>query len=592
MLTNLHIENFAIIDILDLELAPGLIVLTGETGAGKSIIIDAVNTLLGSRADSTMIRRGADRAIIEAAFEIPQTPNQAIQELLRKDDLLDDPSYILLAREIKRNGRSTARINGHAVNIKLLKEIGELLVDMHGQSDHLSLFKVDQHIKLLDRFAKTTPLLERYQTAFRKLREINRNLNALKQDELEAARKADLLSYQINEITAADLHIGEEESLTEERNRLSNAETLASACQEVLTLLDEGNPEVPSISDLFGQVFTTVQKIAKIDPAQEKMSEFTALIDGNLNELAHDIRNYLETTAYDPARLAWIEDRLNTIYNLKRKYGDSIGLILEYLQQAQDDLENITHAEEKIAQLEQEKQTLLKQILEHGIALSKARHQAARELQQLLENEFSELKMAHAKFKVDFQYHQSPDGVALPDGQVVGYDAFGLEAVEFLIETNPGEGFKPLAKIASGGETARIMLALKNVLAQADHIPTLIFDEIDQGIGGRIGTTVGRKLWKLTAQHQVICITHLPQLAAFGNIHLHVSKHFENNRTTTTVTRIAGEKRLFELAKMFGKPSEGTLKSAQELLHTVRQMTSGTTQDQSLPHHTNQTGEH
>ena len=573
MLKELRIENFAIIDHLELQFPEGFIVLTGETGAGKSIIMDALNTLLGSRPDSSVIRRGAERAIIEATFQIPESLQQPINDLLSKDELTEETNIVLLEREIRRNGRNIARINGHAVNVSLLKEVGEYLVDMHGQSDHLSLLKVNQHIKLLDRFAKISLPLENYRKTYRELTKINRELNKLKQNEQDAARLADLLTYQINEINAANLKVGEEETLVQERNRLSNAENLASACQEALTLLDIGNPEVPSISDLFGQTHHAIQKISKLDPSQEEMENFTALIEGNLSELALNLRNYLESIEFNPKRLQQIEERLETIYSLKRKYGDTIEKILEFLNKAQAELESITHAEETIDALETQKQTLLQKIVSQGLELSAKRHEAAQKLEQLLLKEFEALKMPQARFQVNFNYKYESEGVRLPNGETVSYDANGLESVEFFIETNPGEGMKPLTKIASGGETARIMLALKNVLAQADHVPTLIFDEIDQGIGGRIGTTVGYKLWNLTAQHQVICITHLPQLAAFGNTHFRVAKTFEDNRTTTIVEEISGEKRVHELAKMLGKLSESTIQSAQELLQTVTQYT-------------------
>ncbi|MCD6401671.1 MAG: DNA repair protein RecN [Anaerolineales bacterium] len=572
MLIELHINNFAIIDHLELSFPEGLIVLTGETGAGKSIIMDALDTLLGSRAESISIRGGAERANIEATFQIPEFLKPQIHEILNKGDLLDDPDYVILEREIRRNGRNIARVNGRTVGVSFLREIGEHLVDMHGQSDHLSLLKINQHLGFLDRFARLDSLLDHYHSVYHKLQDVEHELETLHQDEQEAARKADLLTYQINEITSAKLEIGEEKALREERNRLANAEGLASACREALSLLDESNPDSPSISELFGEVFGVIQKVAKLDNSQESLSELSTTIDGNLTELAKNIRSYSESIEYNPKRLNQVEERIETIYKLKRKYGNSIEEILQFSIQAQQDLEKITHAEERIDFLEDKKETLRKEIVILGSELSDKRHEAALKLQQLLDKEFNDLKLSQAHFRVDFQFRTDPNGILLPDGNRIAFTSNGLERVEFLIETNPGEGYKPLAKIASGGETARIMLALKNVLAQADHIPTLIFDEIDQGIGGRVGTTVGYKLWKLTTQHQVICITHLPQLAAFGNVHLHVEKKIKNNRTITQVTNVKGEERTIELAQMLGNLSEGTIKSANELLFTVKQM--------------------
>ncbi|MFN2152115.1 MAG: DNA repair protein RecN [Anaerolineales bacterium] len=574
MLTELRIENFAIIDQLELQFGAGLAVFTGETGAGKSIIIDALETVLGNRADSTFIRSGAERASIEATFHLVDPVRIPIHELLQTEELLDDPDFVTLGRELRLNGRNVARVNGRSVNVNLLHEIGEYLVDIHGQSQHLSLLRVRQHLGLLDGFADTEELLGAYQETYRKLQAVRRELEALRQSEREAARRSDLLTYQVEEIDAAHLKTGEEEGLREERTRLANAEGLANLSQQALQLLDDGNPESPAITDLLGEVVDALQDLARIDSGQAAISTQATIIFEEVADLSRELRDYLESVEFNPKRLEQVEERLDLINSLKRKYGDTIEAILAAADQARQELENITHAEERTQELQVEQNNLLTQLAKRGLALSEKRRDAAEQLARAIETELDDLRMPGARFQVAFERRTSPDGVPLPDGERLAFDLTGLENVEFLVETNPGEGLKPLVKIASGGETARLMLALKNVLAKADHVPTLIFDEIDQGIGGRVGTVVGHKLWQLTNRHQVLCITHLPQLAAFGQQHFQVQKQIEGGRTTTAVHSVEGEARLNELAQMLGEISLGTLKSAQEILQSARNLTS------------------
>ncbi len=574
MLKELRIENFAIIDQLEIQFGAGLAVFTGETGAGKSIIIDALESIMGNRADSTFIRSGAERANVEAVFHIPETIRAPVHALLEEEDLLDDVEFVTLGRELRRNGRNIARINGRSVNVSLIQQISEYLVDIHGQSQHLSLLRVRQHLGLLDRYANSDPLLEPYQITFNHLQDLRRELKTLRQNERDAARRADLLSYQIDEIDSAHLKKGEDDELLEERNRLANAEGLASLSQEALQLLDEGDPESPAITDLLGEVVDALNHLARIDTSQtETGAQATSLFE-DITELSRNLRDYLEGIEFNPKRLIQVEERIDLIQNLKRKYGDTITDVLAFVQKAHNEFDAITNAEERILELEAKQGSLLAELAKQGLALYEIRQAAAKQLAKSIETELDDLRMAGARFKVNFERQPDPDGVALPTGERVAFDSTGLERVEFLIETNPGEGFKPLVKIASGGETARLMLALKNVLAQADHVPTLIFDEIDQGIGGRVGTVVGKKLWQLTSQHQVLCITHLPQLAAFGQQHFQVQKQIADGRTITNVLEIEGETRLNELAQMLGEISMGTLKSAQEILQTAGEFTS------------------
>jgi len=574
MLNELRIENFAIIDHLEIQFGPGLCVFTGETGAGKSIIIDALETILGNRADSIFIRSGAERATVEASFHITENIREPVNALLEEEDLLDDPEFVTLGRELRRTGRNVARINGRSVNVSLLHEIGEYLVDIHGQSQHLSLLRVRQHLGLLDRYADTNSLVIPYQKTYKQLQNVRHELDTLRKNERDAVRRADLLSYQIVEIDSTHLKKGEDNDLVEERNRLANAEGLSSLSQEALQLLDEGDPENPAITDILGETVDTLNNLARIDTSQIQTSQQAAALFEDISELSRNIRDYLEGIEFNPKRLIQVEERIDLIQNLKRKYGDTIEVVLAFAERARSELETINNAEERILELETQKEKLLSKLAKQGLALFEKRTAAADQLASSIEAELDDLRMAGARFQVAFERRPNPEGVPLPSGERVAFDATGLERVEFLIETNPGEGFKPLVKIASGGETARLMLALKNVLAQADHVPTLIFDEIDQGIGGRVGTVVGKKLWQLTNQHQVLCITHLPQLAAFGQQHFQVQKQIEDGRTKTNVVLIDGKARLNELAQMLGQVSMGTLKSAQEILQSASKATS------------------
>lgn len=581
MILELEIENFAIIDRLEVRFRPGLITFTGETGAGKSIIIDAMETLLGGRAEVTQVRSGSERALISAVFQLDTVTQTELIQLLEEQDLIDprQPELLVLSREIRANGRSPARVNGASANTSLLRQIGEYLVDVHGQSEHLSLLRVSQHLGLLDNYLVTLQgsaaevLIRAYRETYQALQAIKKELEALQQAEREAVRRSDILNYQIKEIEAARLHPGDEEALREERNRLANAEGLASAAQEAIQSIDEGTPESPAAVDLVGQAAHAISALARLDPSQAALLEQAEAISASLADLSTSLHDYLEGIEFNPRRLDQVEERLGLIQTLKRKYGDTIPAVLEFAGRARFELDEITHAAERIQELSADQEIQLKKLGEHGLALSQMRRAAAEKLGKAIERELADLHMPGARFQVDFQQTADPQGAPLPDGQRLTYRASGLEKVEFLIAPNPGEGFKPLAKIASGGETSRLMLAIKNVLAKADHIPTLIFDEIDQGIGGRVGAIVGEKLWELSRQHQVLCITHLPQLAVFGEQHLHVQKAVSDGRTATQVEQLEGEARLQELAQMLGGLSPGTLHSARDLLEMVETKT-------------------
>lgn len=579
MLTELHIQNFAIIDKLTLKLGPGLIILTGETGAGKSIILDAVEMLIGGRADASMVRAESDAAFVEGVFQLKGPEKEAVQFILKREDLLDDPDYVTLTREVRREGRSTARVNGRTAGVSLLKEIGAALVDIHGQSEHLSLLDPRAHLGLLDRYAEVAKPLSEYRQSYQKLLNVRRELNELRAAQADSDRRLEMLTFQADEIESARLKPGEEDELRKERDRLANAESLAQYAQDALGVLDEGSPESAAASDLVGQASRSLAGLAKIDKAQEELANQAALLEDTLAELVRSLRNYLEEIEFNPKRLDEVEERLNLIHNLTRKYGGNIPAVIAFGADARKQLENISNAGERITALETEESKLLQVLSKQAQTLSDKRKSSAEKLGKGIELELDDLKMAAARFGVDFQTRPDPNGIPLADpekaqgiGARVAFDQSGFDRVEFLVAPNPGEGLKPLAKIASGGETSRLMLALKNILASADEIPSLIFDEIDQGIGGRVGLTVGFKLWHLARTHQVFCVTHLPQLAVFGDQHYQVQKLIQGNRTLTRVERLEGEPQLLELSQMLGEVGEGTLRSAHELMQVARAM--------------------
>ncbi|MGE5461747.1 MAG: DNA repair protein RecN [Syntrophothermus sp.] len=575
MLTELRIHNFAIIDKLDLTFGPGLIILTGETGAGKSIILDAVVMLIGGRADSTLIRTDADAAFVEGVFHLRGPEKEAVHAILQREELMDDPDYVVLTREVRREGRSVARVNGRTANVSLLKELGALLIDIHGQAEHLSLLDPRAHLGLLDRYAEVARPLSDYRQTYHTLLNLRRELNDLRKAQTDAQRRVDMLTYQAEEVESARLKPGEDEELRKERDRLANAEALSRNAQEALAVLEEGSPETPAATDLMGQVVQALSALAKIDSAQNDMADQAELLLENMSDLIHNLQDYMDEIEFNPKRLDEVEERLDLIHSLTRKYGGSIPAVIAYGAEARKQLELITTASERIQDLEMQEARLLEKLAKQGSLLSEKRKSAAVEMGSGIEAELDDLRMEAAQFGVDFQTRPDPNGAPVEDGTRIAFDQNGFDRVEFLIAPNPGEGLKPLAKIASGGETSRLMLGLKNVLARADEVPSLIFDEIDQGIGGRVGMVVGQKLWNLSRMHQVFCVTHLPQLAAFGDEHYQVQKLVQSNRTLTQVERLDGEPRLLELSQMLGEVGEGTLRSAHELMQVARQMIKG-----------------
>lgn len=572
MLTELHIQNFAIIDKLDLRFGAGLIILTGETGAGKSIILDAVVMLIGGKADTTFVRADSDAAFVEGVFQLKGPEREAVHEVLNREELMDDPDYIVLMREVRKEGRSVARVNGRTVNVGLLKELGALLIDIHGQAEHLSLLDPRAHLGLLDRYADVSKPLNDYRQTYHSLLTLRHELNDLRKAQADADRRIEMLTYQVEEIESAKLKVGEDEELRKERDRLANAESLAQNAQEALAILEEGSPETPAATDLIGQAAQALAALAKIDAGQAELANQAEVMLDTLSDIIHELRGYLDEIEFNPKRLEDVEERLDLIHSLTRKYGGNIPAVITYGTDAKKQLETITGAADRIAELEMQEAKLLEKLSKQGGTLSEKRKAAAETMGKGIETELDDLRMASAQFGVDFQTKPDPNGIPLADGTRLAFDQNGIDRVEFLVAPNPGEGLKPLAKIASGGETSRLMLGLKNVMARADEVPSLIFDEIDQGIGGRVGMVVGHKLWNLSRSHQVFCVTHLPQLAAFGDQHYQVQKLVDKGRTLTRVEPLEGEARLLELSQMLGEVGEGTLRSAHELLQTARQM--------------------
>jgi DNA repair protein RecN (Recombination protein N) len=585
VLVELTIRDFAIIDELHLRFGEGLNVLTGETGAGKSIIVDAVSLLLGGRGDAGLIRAGAGRASVEGVFRLDAEARAAVEPILEADGLEgDEPGILVLSREIRKEGRNICRINGRAVALKSLQSVGECLVDIHGQTEHLSLMRVREHADLLDRYGGLWPLRQEVADRVAELRAVRRELSSLRRDERELARRTDLLQYQVSEIDAARLEPGEDQELGTERTRLANAEQLQALAQEAFTALYESGEDQASAVDLLQAAALALAGLLRLDPSTSALAETSEQVGYQLEDLAEQVREYRDQVEFNPRRLNQVEERLSLLHNLQRKYGDSIADVLAFAERARQELETIEHSEERIAELEAEEDRLLHEIGRLGSELSRQREEAGRRLAAGIEAELDELSMARARFGVDLAWRDDPEGTYVDEagrngaqGQRIAFDSSGLDRVEFLVAPNVGEPLKPLIRIASGGETSRLMLALKTVLAQADRTPTLIFDEIDAGIGGRVGGVVGHKLWGLTRGdgdlvrcHQVLCVTHLPQLASYGDVHLHVTKGVVGGRTVTSVEALEGKALEEEMAGMLGAVTELTRASAVEMLASSR----------------------
>ncbi|MBW7880642.1 MAG: DNA repair protein RecN [Anaerolineae bacterium] len=568
MLEELRIQNFAIIDRLELSFAPGLNVITGETGAGKSIIVDAVELLLGGKADAGMIRSGAERATIEGVFALHGLTRGLLLPMLEREDLLaDGDDVVTLYREVRANGRSIARVNGVSVNQDVLREVGDTLVDIHGQSEHLSLLNPRSHLDLLDRYADLMGMRAALQTLVDVLHTIRAEIRALEVDKDALERRAEMLRHEIEDIESADLDPAEEGDLRAERTKLSNSEQLATLAASIVTLLSgDAAEDLPGV-DRMQQVAAALGKLAAIDTDLRDWAEVAEGIAAQVQDLAVEMADYADTVEYNPQRLNDIEERLEVINKLKRRYNaDSITALLARASAARDALAGIENSDERLEDLRRQERDKLIHIGDLANKISAVRKTVGKQLAKRVMRELADLRMERAEFEIGIEQDDDPDGCIVGERRLA-FDATGIDKVEMLLSANPGEALRPLAKVASGGEAARIMLALKRVLTAADHTPTLIFDEVDQGIGGRIGTVVGEKLWTLTHGHQVMVVTHLPQLAGFADRHYHVKKIAQADRTSTQVTMLDNEAdRISELAAMLGTIGESGMASARDIL--------------------------
>ena len=574
MLAEIDITNFAIIEHLHLQLHRGFNVMTGETGAGKSIIIDAVGMLLGGRAQSEFVRANTDKARVEGTFALENAARESIFPILDEIGIEHEDDSLIVTREIHLEGRNICRANGRTVTLHTLERIGEFLIDIHGQSEHLSLLRVREHVDFLDRYGNLSNLRACVAAKVRTLRAVRNEIKTLMMDARQVARRVDRLTYVVEEISEANLKIGEEEALKQERELLGNAELRANLADHAYRSLFGAGEDEKGAIDLLNEALQAVAGLEKYDAAVKIMLDEAESATAQADDLARSLRAYRDGVDHNPARLAQIDERMDLIFRLKRKYGDTIEEIIQYGENAAAELATISHSEERTKELQQQEAQLLKDIAALAGDLSRARRDAGERLAREIEAQLQDLGMAKAKFGAALERADDAEGPEV-EGRRVAVDTTGIDRVEFLVSPNPGEPLKPLAKIASGGETSRLMLAMKSVLAVADNTPTLIFDEIDQGIGGRTGGIVGNKLWALTPsaqksdgvpQHQVICITHLPQIAVFGDAHFKIRKEVVGERTVTLIQELDGNDRVEELAIMLGTATATTRQNAEELL--------------------------
>lgn len=621
MLLELSIKDFAIIDSLHLRLHRLFNVFTGETGAGKSIIIDAVNALLGGKIGAEFVRAGAERASVEGIFTIHPLPPikgrwepfefmshadgsngvgtlldvfdqadtyarsaaadaesadaaVALATLLHQYDIVPEDDQLILARDIFRSGRTVARINGRAISQQVLQQVASWLIDIHGQSEHMSLLRPEQHVNFLDRYVELLPLRNQLAAKVTDWRNARKQLLELQQSERDVSRRTEFLRFEVDEIERAELQPGEVEELEEERKVLNNAERLRELCAQVYGAIsggDTSSDDFQSALDQLRPALRALNELVRLDKNLKEEEEGLGEAIYRLEEVSTSLSSYQSDIEDDPQRLADIEERLDLIARLKRKYGATIEEILQRAAEDRAELDTLVHRDELMEQLQQQDIHLRREIGQVAQQISERRRAGANALAAAMEEQLNDLNMKRARFSVEIRQNLDPNGVpASIDGQEEQYyacDTSGIDRVQFLIAPNPGEPFKPLTKIASGGETSRLMLALKTILSAADATPTLIFDEIDSGISGRSGQVVGEKLWQLTRNHQVICVTHLPQIAAFADTHYNVNKQIFDERTITVVNELRPEQRVREIAHiMGGDVTEFSMKSAEEML--------------------------
>lgn len=547
MLRELWIKNLAIIDDLRVRFDAGLNVLTGETGAGKTIIIDALSLALGSRAQSDLVRAGEKEAVVQAYFEIERGS--------KLPDIGIDISHdLILRRSISLTGKSRAYINDTMVNIQSLSEIGKSLVDIHGQHEHQSLMSVDTHRLLLDAYGRLRDHIEKVESLYHEVQALKKEADELTQKIKERAHRLDLLRFQIHEIDAASLRHGEKEELSEEKKILSNLSRLNELTEAAYSILygSEG-----SCMEKFSSVVSKAREMASID---QSISNTLNVLESALpliEETVISLRGCKDKYNIDPEKLTEIEERLELIKRLERKYGEGIATILRYRVEAEKELTGLELSDERLDSIEAELKVKEEMLINVAHSLSEKRKKIARKIEELVENELRELAFGKAEFRIAISQE--------------ALTSHGLDRVEFMFSANPGEPPKPLVKIASGGELSRVMLALKGILADVDNIPILIFDEVDAGIGGKTAESVGMKLKTISNKHQVLCTTHLPQIAYLGDFHIKIEKRQKDGRVCVEVTELSGKERQKEIARMLsGRITEVSLKHARELLGSTQ----------------------
>ena len=553
MLEHLHIRNAALIKESEISFGDGLNILTGETGAGKSMIIDSLQFALGGRAGKDFLRHGEKQAAVEALFSVQ---SQALTEKLAENGIApEEDGTLLITRTLSETGKSVCRINGSTVTVGMLKEIAEDMIDIYGQHEHQSLLNPAKHIRLLDRFcgAGFGEAMEEYKNSWQRLKELEKQLAILIGDESQREQRMDMLRFQKEEIEAAALQEGEEETLLERKKRLSSMEKLMRLTGESVTLLYDGDDRVPSACDQLGDALAKLQEAAEYDVALSPLAD--ALADGYaaVEDCARELKREAEKQETDPEELERIEERLQLFYKLKRKYGGSIEAVLDFYKKAVQELDFLSNSSEKTAELSAEKAAEEKRLSALAETLTARRKATAEQVEEQIEAALHDMEMKHARFHI--QMDEKAD-----------WGADGKDKVEFLISANAGEPLKPLAKIASGGEMSRVMLALKTVLVDADEIGTFIFDEIDTGVSGRTARKVGEKMRFLGGKRQILCITHLPQIAAMADNHFLIEKESNAGETVTRVTALDEEGEVREVARLMNDVTETTLAAARELL--------------------------
>ncbi len=563
MLKNIHISNFALAHNLNIAFGEGLNIITGETGTGKSILVGAISAVLGGRVFTEVVRTGEEKALIDAVFDISRL--KMVKKILQEKGL-DQNEELFLRREISVKGSTRAFVNDIPVTVTTLSEIGDLLVDIHGQNEHQSLLRRETHRYFLDAFGQLAPHLEQVEQDFENLKKAEIKLKELEKRKKALEEKYELFAFQADEIEKANLKADEEEKLEAERKILVNAEKIFSLTAQ-LNEITNGNAET-SLLDSMGQALHLLRELTEfsddLNPIFQEFSSAKIIVE----ETARSVEEFQSKIEFDPLRLEEIEQRLAAIAGLKKKYGNSVDEVLAHLGRIKTDLQLKENFEFELGKLQKEHEKTRQRYEQTARDLSEARKKAAAKLETEVIALLLQIGMPKTRFRVNMEWQEETDGVFRQDGKNFFGDERGVDQIEFYISPNPGEEFKPLIKIASGGEISRIMLALKNILAEIDHIPLLIFDEIDAGVSGRVALAVGKSIRKLADSHQIISITHLPQIASFGNSHFRVEKFVEKGRTFTSVVSLEHDRRVEEIARLIAgeQISEAILQSARQLL--------------------------